>query len=91
MPKETFNLAIQKDLANEPEVMALIDKFEIIKEKTGKKYPIFSWSDCEDSNQQNQTHRRADIAIFMNTSKAGKVYPTLTIEYKDSKKDETPW
>ena len=40
MAKETFNLAIQKDLANEPEVMALIDKFEIIKKKTGKKYPF---------------------------------------------------
>ena len=88
MAKETFNLAIQKDLANEPEVMALIDKFEIIKKKTGKKYPIFSWNDCEDSNSQNRTHRKADIAIFMNTSNAGKPYPTLTIEYKE---EEKPW
>jgi hypothetical protein len=84
--KQKFNLAIQKELANEPEVMALLDKFDMIKEKSGKKYPIFSWNDCEDSNSENQTHKKADIAIFMNMSKAGKVYPTLTIEWKEEEK-----
>ena len=84
--KQKFNLSIQKELANEPEVMALLDKFEKIKNEAKKKYPIFSWNDCEDCHSENQVHKKADIAIFMNMSQKGKPYPTLTIEWKEEEK-----
>ena len=78
MKIEYFNLFLNRDLKDTPEMRALIELVKKPQEQTGKRERIFSNIETVDTNKENNEHRTVDLSVFINQKDRG-AYATVKL------------